>query len=180
MLTLPPVGAWESTALDWRNRIDVAIIITAATVAAIISGAVITGGAIIAIGSIIGVPTVVSVIVFVRWPGAQETPCHRVLLGRLIVILLFRGGVVPFPGHIVIVIFIFIFQFPVEEELEVLVIGQRLIVLWLGPEVPLLCVPVQRSTGLISGLGVELRGQLPAGLRFSGGVGEIRGWGGHG
>jgi hypothetical protein len=34
---------------------------------------------------------------------------------------------VPFPGHIVAIIFIF--QFPVEEELEVLAIGQGLIVL---------------------------------------------------
>jgi hypothetical protein len=34
---------------------------------------------------------------------------------------------VPFPGHIIVVIFIF--QFPVGEELEVLAIGQGLIVL---------------------------------------------------
>jgi hypothetical protein len=148
--------------LDWRNRADVTIVIAAATVAAIVSGAVITGGA----------------IVFVRWPGAQETPCRRVLLGRLIIILLFRGGVMPFPGHVIVVIFIF--QFPVEEELEVLAIGQGLIVLWSGPEVPVLCVLVQRSAGLISSLGVELQGHLPAGLGFSGGVGEIRGWGGDG
>jgi hypothetical protein len=80
---------------------------------------------------------------------------------------------VPFPGHIVIVIFIF--QFPVEEELEVLAVGQGLVVLYPGLEVPLFYVPVQRSTCLIGGLGVELRGHLPAGLRFSGGVGEIRG-----
>jgi hypothetical protein len=33
----------------------------------------------------------------------------------------------PFPGHIVAIIFIF--QFPVEEELEVLAIGQGFIVL---------------------------------------------------
>jgi hypothetical protein len=104
--------------LDWRNRIDVAIIITAAAVAAIISGTVITGGAIVAVGSIIGVPAIVSVIIFIRWPGAQETPCRRVLLGWLIIILLFRGGVMPFPGHIVVVIFIF--QFPIEKEQEVL------------------------------------------------------------
>jgi hypothetical protein len=32
-----------------------------------------------------------------------------------------------FPGHIVIIIFIF--QFPIEEELEVLYIGQGLIIL---------------------------------------------------
>jgi hypothetical protein len=34
---------------------------------------------------------------------------------------------VPFPGHVVVVIFIF--QFPIEEELEVLTIGQGLVVL---------------------------------------------------
>jgi hypothetical protein len=34
---------------------------------------------------------------------------------------------VPFLGHIVIAIFIF--QFPVEEELEVLTVGQGLVVL---------------------------------------------------
>jgi hypothetical protein len=151
--------------LDWRNRIDVAIVIAAAAVAAIVSDTGITGGAIIAVVSI-------------RWPGAQETPCHRVLLDRLIILLLFQGGVVPFPGHIVVIIFIF--QFPIEEELEVLAIGQGLIILWPGLEVPLLCVPVQRSAGLIGGLGVKLRGHLPAGLGFSGGVGEIRGWGGLG
>jgi hypothetical protein len=33
----------------------------------------------------------------------------------------------PFLGHIVIVIFIF--QFPVEEELEVLAVGQGLVIL---------------------------------------------------
>jgi hypothetical protein len=33
----------------------------------------------------------------------------------------------PFLGHVVIVIFIF--QFPVEEELEVLTVGQGLVVL---------------------------------------------------
>jgi hypothetical protein len=33
----------------------------------------------------------------------------------------------PFRGHVVIVIFIF--QFPVEEELEVLAVGQGLVVL---------------------------------------------------
>jgi hypothetical protein len=104
MLTLPPVGAEESTTLDWRNRADVAIVITAAAVTAIVSGTVITGGVIVAIGSVVGVPTIISVIVFVRRPGAQETPYHRVLLGRLLVILLFRGGVVPFLGHIIIII----------------------------------------------------------------------------
>jgi hypothetical protein len=34
---------------------------------------------------------------------------------------------VPFPGHIVIIVFIF--QFPVKEKLEVLTIGQGLVVL---------------------------------------------------
>jgi hypothetical protein len=93
--------------LDWRNRADVAIVIATAAVAAIVSGTVITGGAIIAIGSVIRVLAVVSIIVFVRRPGAQETPYRRVLLGRLVIIFLFGGGVVPFPGHVVIVIFIF-------------------------------------------------------------------------
>jgi hypothetical protein len=32
---------------------------------------------------------------------------------------------VPFPGHVIV----FIFQFPIEEELEVLAVGQGLIVL---------------------------------------------------
>jgi hypothetical protein len=107
----------------------------------------------------------------------QEASCRRVFLGWLIAVLLFWGGVVPFPGHIVIIVFIF--QFPVKEKLEVLTIGQGLVVLWPDLEVPLLCVPVQRSAGLISGFGVELRGHLPAGLRFDGEVGRIRGWRGH-
>jgi hypothetical protein len=34
---------------------------------------------------------------------------------------------VPFPGHNVVIVFIF--QFPIEEELEVLAIGQGLVVL---------------------------------------------------
>jgi hypothetical protein len=100
--------------LDWRNCTYVAIVI----VAAIVAGTVITGGAIVAIGSIVRVPAVISIVVFIRWPGAQETPCSRILLSRLIVILLFRGGFMPFPGHVVVIIFIF--QFPIEEELEVL------------------------------------------------------------
>jgi hypothetical protein len=160
--------------LDWRNHANVTIIIVAA---AIVFGTVITGGAIVAIGSIVRVPTVISIIVFIRWPGMQETPCRWVLLGRQIIILLLWGGVVPFPGHVVVIIFIF--QFPIKEELEVLAIGQGLTVLGLGPEDPLLCVPVQRSAGLIGSIGVELQGHLPAGLGFSGGVGEIKGWGGH-
>jgi hypothetical protein len=163
--------------LDWRNRADVTIIIAAAAITAIVSSTVITSGAIVTVTSVIGVPTVISVVVFVRQPGTQETPYRRVLLGRLIVILLFRWGLVPFPGHVVVVIFIF--QFPIEEELEVLTVGQGLVVLWSGPEVPLLCVPVQRSTCHIGGLRVELRGHLSAGLEFRGGVGGIRGWGGH-
>jgi hypothetical protein len=80
---------------------------------------------------------------------------------------------VPFPGHIIVIVFIF--QFPVKEELEVLGIDQGLIVLLPDPEVPLLCVPVQRSVGLIGGFGVELRGHLLAGLRFDGEVARIRG-----
>jgi hypothetical protein len=52
--------------LNWRNRANVAIVITTAAIADIVSGAIITGGAIIAIGSIVGVPTVVSVVVFIR------------------------------------------------------------------------------------------------------------------
>jgi anthranilate/para-aminobenzoate synthase component II len=35
------------------------------------------------------------------------------------------------------IVIVFIFQFPIEEELEVLAIGQGLIVLSPGPEVPL-------------------------------------------
>jgi hypothetical protein len=34
---------------------------------------------------------------------------------------------VPFPGHVIVIVFIF--QFPIEEELEVLAVGQGLIVL---------------------------------------------------
>jgi hypothetical protein len=112
---------------DWRNHADVTIVIGVASVAAIVSGTVITGGAVVIIGSVVGVPTVIGIpaIVFVRRPGAQETPWHWVLLGRLIVILLFRGGVMPFSGHVVI----FIFRFPVEEELEVLTVDQGLVIL---------------------------------------------------
>jgi hypothetical protein len=110
-LTLPLVGAWKSTALDWRNRADVAIIIATAAIATVVSGTVITSGAIVAVGSV----------VFVKRPGTQETPYHRVLLGRLVIILLFRGRVMPLPGHIIVIIFIF--QFPVKEELEVLAVG---------------------------------------------------------
>jgi hypothetical protein len=107
--------------LDWRNRANIAIIIVTATVAAVFSGTVITSGAIVAVGSVVGVPTVVSVVVFVRRPGAHETSYCWALLDRLVVVLLFRGGVMPFLGHIVVVIFIF--QFPIREELEVFAIG---------------------------------------------------------
>jgi hypothetical protein len=57
----------------------------------IISSAIVTGGAVIIIGFVVGVPTVISVVIFIGRPGAQETPCHRFLLSRLIVFLLFRG-----------------------------------------------------------------------------------------
>jgi hypothetical protein len=80
---------------------------------------------------------------------------------------------VPYPRHIIVVIFIF--QFPIEEELEVLTIGQGLVVLRPGPKVPLLCVLVQRSACLRGGPRVELRGHLPANLRFGGRIGGIRG-----
>jgi hypothetical protein len=103
--------------LDWRTCADIAV------AAAIISSAVVTGGAIITIGSIIGVLAVASIVVFIGQPGTQETPCRQVLLSRLVVFLLFRGGVVPIPRLILV------FQFPVEKELEILAIGQGLIVL---------------------------------------------------
>jgi hypothetical protein len=89
-------------ALDWRNRTDVTIIIAIAVVTVVISGTIITSGAIVAVGSIIGVPAIISIVVFVRRSGAQETPFRRILLGQLIVVLLFRGGVMPFPGHVII------------------------------------------------------------------------------
>jgi hypothetical protein len=103
---LPPVGAWELATLDWRNRADITIIIATATVAAVISSTIIAGGAIVAIDSIVRVPAIVSIVVFIRRPGTQETSYRWVFLGRLVVVLLFRGGVVPFLGHIIIV-FIF-------------------------------------------------------------------------
>jgi hypothetical protein len=74
-------------ALDWRTCVDIAVV--AAPVAGINSSAVITGGAVITISSVIGVPIIVSIIVFIRRAGAQETPCRRVLLCRLVVFLLF-------------------------------------------------------------------------------------------
>jgi hypothetical protein len=50
------------------------------------------------------VPAIISVIIFIRLPGAQETPYCRVLLNRLIVFLLLQGGVVPIPKLIVVVL----------------------------------------------------------------------------
>jgi hypothetical protein len=126
--TLPPVGAKKPTALDWRTCANIAV--AAAPVAAIISSTVITRRAIITIGSVVGVPVIVSIVIFVGWPGAQETPCRQVLLGRLIIVI-FCGGVVPIPRLVIIIILIF--QFPVEKELEILAIGQELIVLWPSP-----------------------------------------------
>jgi hypothetical protein len=82
------------------NRADITIIIVAA---AIISSTITAGEAIIAVDSVIGVLTVI----FIERPGAQEASCRQVFLDRLITVLLFRGGVVPFPGHIIVVIFIF-------------------------------------------------------------------------
>jgi hypothetical protein len=114
-------------ALDWRDRADITIVITAITVAAVVSGTIVAGGAIVTVDSVVRVPTVVSIVVFIGWLGAQETSCRQVFLSRLVVILLFWGGVMPFPGHIIIVFFMF--QFPIEEELEVLTVGQGLIVL---------------------------------------------------
>jgi hypothetical protein len=163
-------------ALDRRTWADIAV--TATPVTAIIFSVVVTGGAIVTIGSVVGVPIVVSVVVFVRWPGTQETPYRRVLLNRLIIFLLFWGGVVPIPRLIVVVVLVF--QFPIEKELEILAIGQGLIVLWPSPEVPFLCIPMQRSAGLMSGPRVELRGHLPATLGCSGRIEGVGGWGGHG
>jgi hypothetical protein len=113
--------------LDWRDRTDITIVITAITVAAVVSGTIVAGGAIVAIDSVVRVPAIVSIVVFIGWLGAQETSCRQVFLSWLVVILLSWGGVVPFPRHIII--FFFIFQFPVEEELEVLIVGQGLVVL---------------------------------------------------
>jgi hypothetical protein len=56
--------------LDWRNRADVAIIIAAAAIIAIVFGTIIISWAIVVIGFVIRVPTVISIIVFVRGPGA--------------------------------------------------------------------------------------------------------------
>jgi hypothetical protein len=95
--------------LDWKNRADITIIITVATVTAVVSGTIVAGGAIVPVNSIVGVPAIVSIIVFIGRPSAQETSCRRVFLGRLIIVLLFRGGVVPFLGHIIVVI-VFVFS----------------------------------------------------------------------
>jgi hypothetical protein len=92
--------------LDRRTCADIAIAV--APVAAIISNAVVTGGAVITIGSIIGVPAVISVVILIGRPGAQETPYHRVLLSQLVVVV-FRGGVVPIPRLIVIIVLVLIF-----------------------------------------------------------------------
>jgi hypothetical protein len=104
-------------ALDWRDRADITIVITATAVTVVVSGTIVANGAIIAVDSVVEVPAVVSIVVFIGQLGAQETSCHRVFLGRFIIVVLFRGGVVPFLGHIVVVVFIF--QFPIEEEPEV-------------------------------------------------------------
>jgi hypothetical protein len=113
--------------LDWRNRADITIVITAVAVAAVVFGTIVAGGAIVTVDSVVRVPAVVSIVVFIERPGTQETSYRRVFLGRLVVVHLFRGGVMPFPGHIVVIAFIF--QFPIEEELEVLAVGQGLIVI---------------------------------------------------
>jgi hypothetical protein len=111
--------------LDRRTCADITV--AAVPIAAIISSAIVTGRAVITIGSIVGVLAVVSIIVFIGRPGAQETPCRRVLLSQLIIFLFFQGGVIPIPRLIVVVVLVF--QFPVEKELEILSIGQGLIVL---------------------------------------------------
>jgi hypothetical protein len=64
--------------LDQRTCADIAV--TATPVAAITSSTIITGGSVITISSIIGVTAVVFVVVLFGQPGAQETPCHQVLL----------------------------------------------------------------------------------------------------
>jgi hypothetical protein len=161
--------------LDQRTCANITV--TAAPVAAIISSTVVTGRVVITIGSVIGVPAVISVVIFIGRPGAQETPYRWVLLSWLVIVI-FRGRVVPIPRLVVIIVLIF--QFPVEKELEILTIGQELIILWISPEVLLLCIPVQRSTGLMSSLGVELRGHLSTTLRCSVRTEGVGGWGGHG
>jgi hypothetical protein len=121
---------------------------------------------------------VVTIVIFIRWPSAQETPYRSVLLSRLIVFLFFWGGVVPIPRLIIVVLLVF--QFPVKKELEILTIGQGLIILWPNPEIPFLCILVQRSASLMSSPGVELRGHLPATLGCSGRIEGVGGSGGHG
>jgi hypothetical protein len=71
--------------LDWGNRTDITIVITAATVAVVISGTIITGEAIIAIDSVVRV----SDVIFIGRPGAQEPSYRRVFLGRVIDVLFF-------------------------------------------------------------------------------------------
>jgi hypothetical protein len=71
--------------LDWGNRADITIVITAATVAVVVSGTIITGEAIIAIDSVVRV----SDVIFIGRPGAQEASYRRVFLGRVIDVLLF-------------------------------------------------------------------------------------------
>jgi hypothetical protein len=98
--------------LDWGNCANITIIIAAATVAAVVSGTIITGEAI----------TVVDSIIIFRSPpsssssSSSDDPVHEKLL-----------AIMPFLGHIIIVIFIF--QYTVKEELEVLAVGQGLIVI---------------------------------------------------
>jgi hypothetical protein len=51
--------------LDCRNRADITIVITTATVAVIVSDTIVAGGAIIAVDSVVGVPTVISIVLFI-------------------------------------------------------------------------------------------------------------------
>jgi hypothetical protein len=88
---------------EWRNHTNITIIITTATVATVVSDTIVAGGAIVAVDSVVRVPAVISI----GQPGVQETSCRLVFLGRLIVIVLFRGGVMPFLGHIVVIVFVF-------------------------------------------------------------------------
>jgi hypothetical protein len=47
------------------NRVNITIVITAATIAVVVPDTIDAGGAIVAVDSVIGVPTVISIIVFI-------------------------------------------------------------------------------------------------------------------
>lgn len=138
----------------WRGRVSLVVVVVVVAVHAVNVAR-----------PLAGVPVIV--VVIIKEPNKEGLLRHQVILGGRIAFLALRGLIGFVLGEEIVVALLPVHT---EEDIKVLTIVDGGLVLELHREVPLLCIPVQRSDSLIGSHGVPLRHQLPIGVMLK--VGE--------